>query len=287
MTLALHWWRRVATPASAWLLVAVGLLVAVVFLPRMLVTIDVGGTQATQMPPTAKATAVNQARSALLQVIGGAALLAGAYFTWRQLRHTVSDSRDQRTLERQAHTTSLFNSAVEHLGSSEPQIRLGGVYALDRIGRDSTADREAIVNILAAYIRTRSQWPPPAQDRFAAERPIDQVPPLRVRAVDVQAALAVLGRWGPVEADHDDWPTADLTDTDLRMGNLAGAHLWRVRLRGANLARANLRGADLRGADLEEAVLDEADVRDAIADETTWWPAGFSPETAGVQINSR
>lgn len=284
MTTMRRWRRRLATPASAWLVVFAALLVAVVFLPRVLITIDIGRFQANQMTPAAKASAVNDIRGSLLQVIGGAALVAGAYFTWRQLRHSMSDSREQRELERQAHITALFNSAIEHLGSSELQIRLGGIYALDRIGRDSAADRDAIVNILAGYIRTQAPWPPPAQARFASDCPIAELPPLRVRSVDVQAGLTVLGRWGPTEAHDDVWPTADLTGADLRLGNLADAHLWRVRLHDANLAGANLRGTDLRGADLEGAALDEADLQDAVADETTWWPKDFNAEAAGVQF---
>jgi Pentapeptide repeats (8 copies) len=275
---------RVVTPTTAWVLVLAALLAAVIFLPRMLVTVDISHSQLNQMTPAAQANAVNSIRTTLLQIVGGAALVAGAYITWRQLRHTISESREQRELQRQAQITEQFNSAIEHLGGNELTIRLGGIYALNRIGRDSVADRGAIIDILTAYIRMKSPWPPPAQAKFASDYPIVQLPPLRVRAVDVQAGLTVLGRWGPIEAQHDIWPTADLTDTDLRLGNLAGAHLWRVRLRGANLKGANLRGADLRGADLVNAALDEADLSDALADETTWWPADFDPETAGVQV---
>jgi hypothetical protein len=173
-----QWWRRLATPASAWLLVLAALLVAVVFLPRVLITVDIGPSQVNQMTPAAEASAVNDIRGSLLQVIGGVALIAGAYFSWRQLRHSMSDSREQRELERQAHITALFNSAIEHLGSSELQIRLGGIYALDRIGRDSAADRDAIVNILAGYIQTQAPWPPPAQSSFASDCPIAELPPL-------------------------------------------------------------------------------------------------------------
>ena len=284
MTSTRQWWRRVVTPTAAWVFVLVALLVAVIVLPRMLITVDVQRSQLNRMTPAAQANAINAIRTTLLQIIGGAALVAGAYITWQQFRHTKSDSREQRELERQAQITERFNSAVEHLGSNELAIRLGGIYALNRIGRDSVGDRDAIVDILAAYVRMKSPWPPPAQAQFASDHPILQLPPLRVRAVDVQAGLMVAGRWGPVEAQHDVWPMADLTGADLRLGNLAGAHLWRVRLRGANLTGANLRGADLRGADLEDAVLDEADLCDAVADETTWWPADFDPEAAGVQV---
>jgi hypothetical protein len=177
MTTMRQWRQRLATPTSAWLLALAALLVAVVFLPRVLITIDIGRVQVNQMTPTARASAINDIRGALLQVIGGAALITGAYLTWRQLRHSMSDTREQRELERQSHITELFNSAIEHLGSSELQLRLGGIYALDRIGRDSAADRDAIVDILAAYIRTQSPWPPPAQARFASDCPIAELPP--------------------------------------------------------------------------------------------------------------
>jgi len=108
------------------------------------------------MTPAAQANAINAIRTTLLQIIGGAALVAGAYITWRQLRHTMSDTREQRELERQAEITERFNSAIEHLGNNELAIRLGGIYALNRIGRDSVADRDAIVDILAAYVRIKS-----------------------------------------------------------------------------------------------------------------------------------
>jgi Pentapeptide repeats (8 copies) len=283
MTSTGQWRKRVVTSTVALVFTLAALLVAVLILPRALIVFDIGRSQLNQMTPAAQANAINSIRTTLLQGIGGAALITGAYITWRQLRHTMRDSREQRELERQAQITERFSVAVEQLSSSDLAIRLGGVYALNRIGRDSAADREAIVNILAAYIRVKSPWPPHTRARLAANHPIAQLLPLRVRAVDVQAGLTVLGRWGPTEVQDDIWPTADLTEADLRLCNLAGAHLWRVRLRGANLTGANLRGADLRGVDLEEAVLDEADLRDAVADETTWWPANFDHRTAGVR----
>jgi len=283
MTSVQQWRKRIMTPAAGWVFALACLLAAAIFLPRVLIGIDVGPYQLDQMTADAQASAINSIRSALLQGIGGAAVIAAAYIAWRQLRHNIDDSRSQRELERQAKLTEWFNNAVEHLGSTELATRLGGIYALDRIGRDSAADRRAIVDILAAYVRMASPWPPPAQAEFPPEYPLAQLPPMRVRAVDVQAALTVLGRWGADEVRDDIWPYADLTDADLRLANLAGANLLRMRLHGANLARSNLIGADLRGADLEETTLHEADLSNAIADETTWWPDSFDPHAAGVQ----
>jgi hypothetical protein len=268
-------------------LVVVALLGCVTVFPRLLVRIDVGRIRLDHMAPVDYARAINDVRTTLFQALGGAVVLAGVYITWRQLQHNIHSSREQRHLEREGQVTERFTRAVEQLGSEKLAIRLGGIYALDRIGAESPRDRQAIVDVLAAYVRTYSPWPPPADSRFPADHPLAELPPLRSRTADAQAALTVLGRWGPTPAQGGLWPTADLAHADLRLGNLESAHLWRVRLRGANLAHANLHNADLRGVDLEEAALDEADLRGAVADATTWWPSGFEPAAAGVVVEGR
>jgi hypothetical protein len=63
---------------------------------------------------------------------------------------------------------------------------LGGIYEIDRIARESEWDRRAIVNVLAAYVREHSPWPPGETAIYSADRRISDVPPLRVRVVDVQ-----------------------------------------------------------------------------------------------------
>lgn len=251
--------------------------------PVLIVRAEVTTAQLTALSPADYVKAVNDARATLLQGVAGAVLLIGAYGTWRQLRHNVDDSRQQREIERQGQVTERFGRSVELLGHDSLSARLGGVYALDRIASESARDREAIVHVLAAHVGTRSPWPPPDGSGYPVDQPIDATPPLRVRAMDVQAALTVLGRWGPTEDGSRSWPTADLSHADLRLGNLENARLWRVRLHGANLAQANLCGADVRGTDLEETVVDGTDFEGALADETTWWPAGFDPLSAGVR----
>ena len=44
-------------------------------------------------------------------------------------------------LATQAHLTDRFARAVELLGSAAPAVRLGGIYALERLARDSETDR--------------------------------------------------------------------------------------------------------------------------------------------------
>lgn len=253
------------------------LLACLVFLPALVARVDIGSSRVKTMSAIEYATVLNNIRSSLLQGIAGAAVLASAYGAWRQLNHNILVSRSQRELDRQGQITERFGRSVEQLGSTNQSIRMGAIYAFDRIASESPDDRNSIVNLLAAYIREESPWPPRSSASYPADHPTEQVPPLRVRAVDVQTALTVLCRWGPKVNSSDYWPTVDLSNADLRMGNMSGGSLWRVRLNGSNLARANLTKADLRGADLTETVLLETALQDAVYDETTWWPDGFDP----------
>jgi phosphate/sulfate permease len=75
-----------------WLvLVALGIatvtvvVVALAELPRRLVLHDLGSIR---LSPSDFANATNEARAMLIQALGGLALLAGAFFTWRQLSVT-------------------------------------------------------------------------------------------------------------------------------------------------------------------------------------------------------
>jgi hypothetical protein len=73
----------------------------------------------------------NQVRTTLLQAFGGAFLLVTAYITWRQVQ-----------VNREGQITERFTRAIEHLGAAEHlDVRLGGIYALERIAHDSHNER--------------------------------------------------------------------------------------------------------------------------------------------------
>ena len=144
--------------------------------------------------------------------------------------------------------TDRYTKAIEQLGSKELDVRIGGIYALERIARDSAKDHPAVMEVLAAFIRehSREQWPPPDPDNP------DQ---LRLTRPDVQAAATVAGRRN---AKRDIRPI-DLTRADLTRTDLTGAHLP-ARLDGADLTGVHLTGARLNDADLTGAHLNDADL---------------------------
>ena len=49
--------------------------------------------------------------------------------------------------------TEIYAKSIEQLGSSNPSVRLGSVYSLERLGRDNVSMRQTIVNVLCAYMR--------------------------------------------------------------------------------------------------------------------------------------
>jgi len=54
-----------------------------------------------------------------------------------------------------------YTKAIEQLGSDKFDVRIGGIYALERIARDSARDHPTVMDVLAAFIREHSheQWP--------------------------------------------------------------------------------------------------------------------------------
>jgi Pentapeptide repeats (8 copies) len=206
----------------------------------------------------------------------------------------------RRTLEitREGQITERFTRAIDQLGHARLDVRLGGIYGLERIARDSPDDRAAIGEVLTAFIRSHAPWPPSLPGQYLETAPIDRVPKLQTRAPDVQACLWVLGRSGFADAlGVDQW--LDLSAVDLRRADLRNARLGDVDLRSAGLQRAYLGGAHLRGAfldgshlegarlfraDLEDANLDGTYLQGAEADVRTKWPDGFDWRAAGVTV---
>jgi hypothetical protein len=211
----------------------------VLVVPQWLVRWELGA-QARTLAAADRAKAINDVRATLLQGIGGAVLLLGDYFTYRQLQ----TGRQQLQIAQQGQVTHRFTRAIDQLGHTELDVRLGGIDALERIANDSPDDRATIVEVLTAFVRGHAPWPPRLENQPPADAPIEQVPELQVRAPDVQAALTVLARR---QAPPKPSAPPDLHATDLRKADLHGYNLQRVRLYDANLQGASLCDANFQG----------------------------------------
>ncbi|HCT80627.1 MAG TPA: hypothetical protein DGG94_17270 [Micromonosporaceae bacterium] len=176
-----------------------------------------------------------------------AALIAAVGALWFNAL-TLRANSEQTRLAEQGQVTERFSRAVDQLGSEKLDIRMGGVYALERIMRDSTVDQGAIVEILCAFVRERAPVKPasPAPEFVRQER--------RRPATDVQAVLTVLARR---DSKHDGRAVVDLRQTDLVGANMVGAPMHAAELGGSDLTYANFADADLSFAKLSGAKLIE------------------------------
>lgn len=242
------------------------LLCAVIVIPRLLYP-PLSAVQLRQLPneevriqlEQAQAQLANNARSAVLQGLAGLVVVVGAAATWWQVH-----------ISREGQITDRFSKAVDHLGSPNVIVRVGGIYALERIARNSAADRNHILFLLGAFVRNRAPWPDePLQQpsrrhplvpwtvksrkgRNSPFPPVDwRLPWMRVRAADIQAAMGALGRL-PRSRDE---PVISLSRVDLRSLALRGSGFNGAMFRHSNLARAVLEQVWLEYSDLTAADL--------------------------------
>ncbi|WP_311447098.1 pentapeptide repeat-containing protein [Frankia nepalensis] len=194
------------------------------------------------------------AAAALVAVVGGLVALA-----------------ETRRSNANTHVRELYTRAVDQLGSENITVRLGGIYALERIAKDSPDDQRTVVEVVSAFVREKARPSAPAP-----AGPATPAGPRRLEP-DVQAALTILGRLPLRRGVHRaDLTDADLTGAELSSANLAEARLHRTNLTGAQLNNliltgsallgANLTGARLAGADLTNALLVEANLTGARLD---------------------
>lgn len=199
-----------------------------------------------------------QITTTVAQSLGGLAVLIGIVVAWANLRTTQkaqkATERNQTEtvrLTNEGQITDRFTRAIEQLGSGQLEVRLGGIYALERIARDSEKDHWPIMEVLTAYIRVHA--PVHEADNNAATIQPDP---------DIQAILTVIGRRGRT-LGHGEDVRLNLTGIHLEVADLRGAHLEGADLRGVRLDRADLRGAHLNGASLEFAILSSVYLSDA------------------------
>lgn len=175
--------------------------------------------------------------------------------------------------------TDTFTKAIEQLGATTAEnkpnieVRLGAIYALEKLSKVNSDYYQPIIDILCSYVRQHAPY----------QQESEQIGSGQTR-IDVQTVLTVIGRRGLI----DNEPRLNLAsvylrginlkDANLHEANLMGAGLMGADLMGADLTRANLgcadlikanlsganlSGADLRGARMVRANLGEADLRGA------------------------
>jgi hypothetical protein len=117
----------------------------------------------------------------------------------RQLSASGCSTRPATTGSLTGQVTDRFTQALERLSSGELYVRLGGVYALEHVMRDSPDHHHDVVDVLTAFIRRRApqvpRLPPVGPGIYLVTSPPRLLAALPPRPEpDVQVALKALAR---------------------------------------------------------------------------------------------
>lgn len=193
----------------------------------------------------------NGYRSTLAQLLGGIAVGVGIYFAWGNLK-----------ISREVQITESFTRAIEQLGNEKIEVRLGGIYALERISAQYQKDHWRMIEVLTSFVKINS--------------PIKDEPQNKVK-IDTQAVLTIIGRRN-YSLFMGESRMINLTELNLQEAffpgaNLGGVYFWKSNLKEANFLLANLpetdfvsvnasgayfNGAYLKNSDFKEANLEGA-----------------------------
>jgi uncharacterized protein YjbI with pentapeptide repeats len=209
---------------------------------------------------------------------------------WFLLTHNIA----QRAADFRRRINETYSKAISQLASDKLEERLGGIYTLENISKESPDDYWTVMETLTAFVRERSK-------RNYAE----------FKKSDERISLVAHTLWeeqGKPEGKHDEnwaeairlgeFPATDITavltvikrrserSRECERTNGWYLDLSLAALQSANLVDAHLEGAHLEGAHLEEAILWAAHLERTILEDTHLEGAhlGWSADLKGAHL---
>ncbi len=199
------------------------------------------------------------------RLIAIGALVTTPFLVWRLIvaHWAARAAQEQARIAQETSRNTLFTKAVEQLGAMREErvkeetrdaagavtgsketirlrpnteVRLGAIYALEKLAREDLDMHWPIMETLCAYVRENAgparQWNEDEGVDFEG-----WIHGLKPPTVDVQAAITVIGRRSNAQQDYERKRRED-----------RGGDAWKLDFRGAHLARVNLAGMSLATA---------------------------------------
>lgn len=253
--------------------------IGLVGLALLSITIWVPIKQASGLPKVERVQAETAARDVLIKGLGGSLVFITAFISWENLKATQKSI----LVAEEKQITERFSKAVEMIGNEHSiHLRLGGIYALERIAKDSERDQRQVIEILAAFVRDRTsssvdsrpylfkslddlmeEEQEQSQDYYQyLDDPDDNERFARINhtytrlpTTDIQAAISVIGRRAKLSTESEE-DVIDLSQTTLKdivfSGNYNKVNFYR-----AHLIKPIFRnGASFYKADFSEAFIE-------------------------------
>jgi uncharacterized protein YjbI with pentapeptide repeats len=171
-------------------------------------------------------------------------------------------------ITREGQITDRFAEATRQLGDGDVAVCTGGIYALERIAKDSPRDHWVVMEVLASFVQAKS----PRQFPTSEPIPLDSVPEepeksplpeqLNQKITEcIQAAIAVLGRRDT--SIEQRWQRLSLRKTNLQAAYIVNANFDRADFFESNLYKAYIRYSRVRQAYFRRVNFAEAKIRDS------------------------
>ena len=240
-------------------------------------------------------------RNVGLLMAGGLALIFALWRSWVGERQTAAAQRQAATAQVQAATAQeslrhdRYQRGAEMLGSSVLSVRLGGIYALKRLGLEHPVDYHLqVMELLCAFVRNPTDKEEPRDwQHLETLRHAGPAPKLREDLQAIMTAMAARPETGlALESENafrlnlrgaylpglqlapgTNLAGADLTDAVLVHSRLLGADVSRAILDGANMSRVNFIEANLSASRLLGAKF--------------FWAIGQGANFSGAQISGK
>ena len=223
-------------------------------------------------------------RKTIAQILGGMVILGGLFFTYNTYRLNIEQLKlgtKQQEISQEGQITDRFTQAVSQLGSEDTEIRLGGLYSLARLAKDSPQDHWTIMEIISAYVREKSPKHKPRTrvKVFGIKKQNRLVKDEReIIRTDIEAALTIIGsrdaRQDPPDSQID-LSNSNLVGIDISSRIFIGEVDFIVPKYNINFERADFSGtdltkADLRGVNFTDAIFFNTNLRGANLDYTNF-----------------
>ncbi len=255
-----------------------------------------------------KFEAENEARKTVAQILSAFFFFGTLYFTWQSYE-----------LSKQQSISAIYAKAIEQLAHNSQEVRLGAIYILENISRNSPDHYMQAIEVLAGYLRSRAPWDGSIISMHSEHlnmrcRPqteeissfinkeivwnlcicaelsteyLEFISATKSVDQDIQTALSVLGRRKVQYENH--LYKLDLRSTDIRGMDLRKLNFERALFSGSNLSDANFRDAFLSEVDFSGAFaygslfggaqLIRAQLHDMLATESNFYQANLSNAT--------
>ena len=205
-----------------------------------------------------------------------AGVLALVFAVWRG----VLAQRQAETAQRQSETSQqgllneCYQKGAEMLGSSVLSVRLGGIYALQRLaGEHPKQYHIQVMRLLCAFVRL----PTKDQSIASGQAAIEPGTLLGIRQ-DVEAIMQAIGSRSKlrIALEREVEFRLDLRGVDLHGAQLLDADLSHAMFHHAHLSNVNFANTDLTDSFLSYADLSQAEFHDVNFTRTRLWSANLS-----------